>query len=224
MPDMEFLKNFPFFEHLNEQELEDIAAVITTKVYNKGVNLFWENEEGNELFIIQSGAVKIFRHQEGREIILALFREGDFFGEMVLFGDDKVRSASANTLEKTTVYILKKEHFLQLLNKNPNIFIKILNTALERLRQANEQIANLSMTSAYARIARLLVRLTQSPEADRVIGLKLTHHQMADMTATARETVTKVLSDMQGKGYIRIVNRQIHITDPEGLMTAAGIE
>lgn len=224
MPDMDFLKNFPFFEHLDSQELEEIASMITTKVYNKGENLFWENEEGNELFIIKSGVVKIYRHQEGREIILALFHEGDFFGEMVLLGDDKVRSASANTLEKSTVYIIKKEHFLQLLNRNPNIFIKILHTTLERLRKANEQISNLSMSSAYARIANLLIRLTEDQGEDRVVGLKLTHHQMADMTATARETVTKILSDMQSKGYIRIVNRQISISNLEGLKNAAGLE
>lgn len=224
MPDMDFLKKFPFFEHLNHQELLEIAAMITTKVYNKGVNLFWENEEGNELFIIKSGAVKIYRHQEGREIILAIFNEGDFFGEMVLFGDEKVRSASANTLEKSTVYIIKKEHFLKLLNRNPAIFIKILNTALERLRKANELIANLSMTSAYARIANLLIRLTEDQGEDRVVGLKLTHNQMADMTATARETVTKILSDMQNRGYIRIVNRQISIHDLEGLKSSAGLE
>lgn len=165
-----------------------------------------------KLFIIKSGVVKIYRHQEGREIILAIFNEGDFFGEMVLFGDEKVRSASANTLEKSTVYIIKKEHFLKLLNRNPAIFIKILNTALERLRKANELIAN------------LLIRLTEDQGEDRVVGLKLTHNQMADMTATARETVTKILSDMQNRGYIRIVNRQISIHDLEGLKSSAGLE
>ncbi|MCM3432383.1 Crp/Fnr family transcriptional regulator [Brevibacillus invocatus] len=165
-----------------------------------------------KLFIIKSGAVKIYRHQEGREIILAIFNEGDFFGEMVLFGDEKVRSASANTLEKSTVYIIKKEHFLKLLNRNPAIFMKILNTALERLRKANELIAN------------LLIRLTEDQGKDRVVGLKLTHNQMADMTATARETVTKILSDMQNRGYIRIVNRQISIHDLEGLKSSAGLE
>ncbi|RXZ76725.1 Crp/Fnr family transcriptional regulator [Paenibacillaceae bacterium] len=223
MTDLAFLQRLPLFETLTEQELSEISTMLTIKNYQKGSTLFWEKEEGNELFIIRSGAVKIYRQEDSREIILALFNEGDFFGEMAMFGDNHVRSASANTLEKTTVYILKRDDFLYLLAKSPDIFIKILNTTLERLRRANELIADLAMNSAYPRIARLLIRLLEDHKGKQVVRPKLTHNQIADMTATSRETVTKILSEMQNKGQIEIVNRQIIVSDLGALKSAAAI-
>lgn len=224
MKDLSFLKKLPLFEHLNDDEISAVASLLVVKEYDKGSNLFWEKDEGNELYIIQSGAVKIYRQEEGREIILTVFHGHDYFGEMALFGDRSVRSASASTLEKTKVFILRRAHFLELLQKNPDIFIKILHTTLERLRKANELIADLAFNSANSRVARLLFRMSEEQTGKHVIPLKLTHHQIADMTATTRETVTKILSDMQSKGIIQIVRKQITITDPEKLKECASLE
>lgn len=219
MSHIEFLKKIQIFEQLDFQELKDIAFIMTIKTFKKGTMLFWEGEEGDELFIIQSGAVKIFRHEEDREIILAILSKGEFFGEMVLLGNERIRSASACTIEKTTLYILKRAHFESLIHTYPSIPMKILYTTLERLRSANEMITNLAMSSAYARIAKLLLRL--SDKQNGVIKQKLTHSELADMTAMARETVTKVLSEMQKQGYILIDNRRITICDVEGLKESA---
>jgi len=224
MKEILFLRKLPLFEQLSEEEIAEIASLLVVKEYDKGSNLFWEKEEGNELYIIQSGAVKIYRQEEGREIILTVFHAHDYFGEMALFGDQSVRSASASTLDKTKVFILRRVHFLELLQKKPDIFIKILNTTLERLRKANELIADLAFNSANSRVARLLFRLSEEQTGQYVIPLKLTHHQIADMTATTRETVTKILSDMQNKGIIQIVRKQITITDPEELKACASLE
>lgn len=220
MIDIRFLKNISIFEQLDEQELQDIANIMTTKTYKKGTMLFWEDDEGDELFIIHSGAVKIFRHEEEREIILAILSKGDFFGEMVLFGNERIRSASACTIERTTLFVLKRTHFESLIHTYPSIPMKILYTTLERLRSANEMITNLAMSSAYARIAKLLLRLSEHEE-DGVIKQKLTHSDLADMTAMARETVTKVLSEMQKQRYIIINHRRITICDRQGLLQSA---
>ena len=78
------LQNIPLFQDLSVSELESIAPLFVEKKYKKGTVLFFEEEEGNELFLVESGTVKVYRIDQTKEIILALFREGDFFGEMSL--------------------------------------------------------------------------------------------------------------------------------------------
>ncbi|MFT9847147.1 Crp/Fnr family transcriptional regulator [Aneurinibacillus sp. REN35] len=221
MIDVQFLRYFPFFEHLKETELAEIAPLFITRTYEKGANVFFEEEEGDELYIIKSGVVKIYRDDKAREIILAIFREGDFFGEMAVLQNERVRSASARTLEKTTLYVLKRYDFISLLNRSPGIFIKILETALDRLRKANELITDLTILDARTRIVRMILRLIENHGRKNregvLIDLKLTHQQIADMTGTVRETVTKILLDLQNQQLIRIDKKKIIIHDVEKL-------
>jgi len=224
--DIEFLRHFPFFEHLERHELEAFAPLFVTKTVDKGTYLFWENEEGDEMYLIRSGVVEIFRSDEDREIILAIFNAGDFFGEMALLGEERNRSASARTLAKTTLYAVKREHFQELLSGNMTIYFKILNAVMERLRAANEMISDLTITHARTRIARLLLRLSEKRDkssGEVSLGMKLTHQQLANMTGTVRETVTKVLSEMQNEGLIRIVNREIIICELNRLKKTSGL-
>lgn len=221
MIDVQFLRHFPFFEHLKETELAEIAPLFITRTYEKGTNVFFEEEEGDELYIIKSGVVKIYRDDKAREIILAIFREGDFFGEMAVLQNERVRSASARTLEKSTLYVLKRYDFISLLNRSPDIFIKILETALDRLRKANELITDLTILDARTRIVRMILRLIENHGRKNregiLIDLKLTHQQIADMTGTVRETVTKILLDLQNQQLIRIDKKKIIIHDVEKL-------
>lgn len=94
-----FLRNFPFFQDLEEEDLDKLSPLFLTRTYEKGTDVFREGEAGDELYIIHSGIVKIYRDDEVRDIILAVFRDGDFFGEMALLGNEQVRSASAKTME-----------------------------------------------------------------------------------------------------------------------------
>lgn len=141
-------------------------------------------------------------------MVFSIFREGDFFGEMALLQNERVRSASARTIEKSVLCILKKRDFLPLIKSKPEILIGIFETTLDRLRDANKLITDLTILDVRTRIARMLLRLTEQhgvPTAEGVlIDLKLTHQHLADMTGTARETVTKSLIELQNEQLIRI--------------------
>ncbi|GIP33349.1 Crp/Fnr family transcriptional regulator [Paenibacillus sp. J2TS4] len=221
-----FLRDFPFFQDLEEEDLEKIAPLFIKRTYDKGVNVFLEEGEGDELYIIQSGVVKIYKVDDSREIILAIFRDGDFFGEMAVLQNEQTRSASAKTMEKTTVYVLKRRDFVALMNKSPQISIKILKTALDRLRKANEFITDLTILDARTRIARVLLRLTEKhgvrQKSGIIIDLKLTHQQIADMTGTVRETVTKIMLELQNQQMIRVDKKKISICDVAKLERLAG--
>ena len=99
------------------------------------------------LFVIK-GSVKVTRlGKSGREVILALLNEGDFFGEMSLIDGDS-RSANVIALENTKVFTLNRLDFLNVIKKYPNIAIELLKVLGQRIRKSDRQITSLSLSDA----------------------------------------------------------------------------
>lgn len=217
----QLLRDFPFFEHLDDVHLAEISKLCSERVYIKGESIFFEGDEGDELYLVLSGVIQIYQDNYFRDVIFSIFREGDFFGEMALLQNERVRSASARTIEKSTLCILKKRDFIPLLKSKPEIMIGILETTLDRLRDANKLITDLTILDVRTRIARMLLRLTEQhgvPTAEgMLIDLKLTHQHLADMTGTARETVTKSLLELQNEQLIRIDQKKILVCNMDAL-------
>lgn len=215
------LQNVPLFQQLTEEDLQGIAPLFTEKRVKKGSILFHEGDEGGEFFLIKSGVVKIYRLDAYKEIILALFRDGDFFGEMSLIGNNQTRSATAETLELCTFYVLKRSIFTQYLEKSPKLLFKLLETTMERLRQANEQIYDLTFLDVRSRIIKTLIRLSEQhgipTHEGLLINVKLTHQQIANMVGTVRESVTKVLQELLDDEYIQIEKKLITLRNIEAI-------
>ncbi|RRJ64291.1 Crp/Fnr family transcriptional regulator [Paenibacillus oralis] len=227
MNELELIRSFPFFEHLTYADLAKIAPLFITREYDKGTIVFHEADEGDELYLIQSGIIHIYRNDENREIILSVLSEGDFFGEMALLESVRDRAASARAIEKPVLYVLKRRDFICMLMHNPLICLKILETALSRLSKANEVIMDLTLFDARTRIVRTLLRLieqhgTRKPEGF-LIAFKLTHQQLADMSGTVRETVTKVMQDLQCSELIQVNKKIILVRDPDKLKQSVGL-
>ena len=217
----QILRDFPFFAQLSDEYLYDISLLCTMNKYNKGDTIFHEGDEGEELYLIASGVVQIYQDNLARDIILSILREGDFFGEMALLQSEKVRSASAMAIEKSSICVLKKSYFNTLVQNKPEILMHILETSLNRLRDANRLISDLTILDVRKRVARVLIRLNEqhgvkSPKG-YLIDIKLTHQQLADMTGTARETITKILLELQQEQLIRIDQKKIMVTNLDKL-------
>ncbi|SDO67644.1 CRP/FNR family transcriptional regulator, anaerobic regulatory protein [Paenibacillus sp. yr247] len=207
------LQNVPLFQELSEKDLLGLAPLFSLNKVKKGEILFDEGDQGEELFLIESGVVKIYRLDEAKEVTLALFSEGDFFGEMALISAGLTRSATAEALEASTLYALSRSDFSQFMEKSPKLCLKLLETTMERLRKANEQIYDLTFLGVRSRIMKTILRLSEqhgTPTADGLlINLKLTHQQMANMVGTVRESVTKVLQELLDDGIIQIDKKMI---------------
>lgn len=211
------IEHIPFFRGLTPAELEPVGPLFQERRYKKGTPIFFEDDEGNEFYIIISGTVKIYRMDGNKEFILAVFREGDFFGEMALLQPEKFRSATAQALEPTIVYVLQRKVFYQLLESNAKLTLRILEVTMDRLRIANEKIEDLTFLDVRSRILRNILRLArdygvQTPQGI-LVDFKLTHQQIADMVGAVRETVTKVLLELQDDHLIDIDKKRIVIKD-----------
>ncbi|WNR45004.1 Crp/Fnr family transcriptional regulator [Paenibacillus roseipurpureus] len=218
---IQLLQHIPLFQELAEDDLNEIAPLFTEKKVKKNTILFVEGDIGEELFLIQSGVVKIYRLDESKEVTLALFRDGDFFGEMSLLSSGMTRSATAETMASCILYVLNRTAFTAFMEKSPRLCLKLLETTMQRLRHANDQIYDLTFLGVRARIMKTILRLSEqhgvaTPQG-LIIDVKLTHQQLANLVGTVRESVTKVLQELLDDELISIDKKVITLKNIEAI-------
>jgi CRP/FNR family cyclic AMP-dependent transcriptional regulator len=213
--DIRLFRKVPLFEVLKDEDLEAIARVTITRSYDKDQGIILAEEEGDALFIIASGQVKVsIVSENGREMILSLLGEGAVFGELSLL-DGKPRSANVVATQDTALYMVRRADFLQLLYKVPQIAIGLLAELAARLRKTDRKIEGLALLDVTSRISETLLQLAEEQGSQTEFGVTLsarpTHQQLANMSGTTRETVSRVLKRLENQGYISTEGRSITI-------------
>lgn len=217
----EFLKDVILFKDLPAKELDKVVKLFTPQSFPKYTVVFEEGAAGDLLYIIKAGVVKISKEAaDGRVKTLALLNVGEIFGEMSVLSDEK-RSANAETLTETVCAVIKREDFHGLVEKNPSISLHIIRTLIDRLIQADRQIKNLALGNSRAKIADILIQLSQEfggeGDASDKVGVRLTHQELADLAGLARETTTKLLNEFVKDDSIILKDREIEILDKKKL-------
>lgn len=213
------LRGVPIFADIDEHELAKIARVGARKKYKKGSIILLEEEAGTALFVIVSGKVKIVRtDDEGREVILSILGESDFFGEMSII-DGLARSASVVAITKADVFIIHRQDFIDLLHEYPVVAIALLREMTMRLRKADSQIKSLSLKDAAGRVANVLVQLADDIGKIRKGRVEIDElplqQDLANMAGTSRETISRMLHHFMKKGFIEIQGNKLIISDYE---------
>jgi CRP/FNR family transcriptional regulator, cyclic AMP receptor protein len=213
------LKNIPLFSELEDDDLLAISKVAVRQSFRKDNMVLIEEEVGSTMFIILDGRVKISRiSDEGREVILSIMSEGDFFGEMSIL-DGQARSANVVTLDDSTILIIHREDFLQMMHDFPQIAINLLKELAHRLRRSDSQIKSLSLQNATGKVASTLLRIADDSgkiHLGQVEIPKLPPQQdLANMAGTSRETISRVLKSLSEKGYLRKQGNKLIILDYE---------
>ena len=213
--EISLLRKVPLFEGLKDEDLDAIAMVTITRSYSKDQVIILAEEEGDSLFIIETGQVKVcIVSEDGREVILSLLGEGAVFGELSLL-DGKPRSANVVATQDTELYTVRRADFLQLLYKVPQIAVALLAELAVRLRKTDRKIEGLALLDVTSRISETLLQLATEQGSENEEGIFLesrpTHQQMANMSGTTRETVSRVLKRLESQGYIISKGRSITI-------------
>ena len=217
--DISLLRQVPLFEALDDEQLEAIALVTITRSFDKDQVIILAEEEGDALFIISDGQVKVsIVSEDGREVILSLLGPGAVFGELSLL-DGKPRSANVVATADTGLYMVRRSDFLQLVYKVPQIAVGLLSELASRLRKTDRKIEGLALLDATSRISETLLSLAdeQGTKTDEGIQLESrpTHQQIANMSGTTRETVSRVLKRLENEGYVSCEGRTITILHEE---------
>ncbi len=199
MDERELLRSVPLFSELTEQDTVGLARLATRRRYPKETVVFFENEEGDFFFTIISGRIKVtILGDDGREIILSILGPGDFFGEMALL-DNEPRSATAIAVEDTELLSLHRTDFQNTIGDNPAISHALIKILTARLRRANQQISTLALLDVHGRVARVILDMAREEG----------HQEIATRIGTTRETVTRMLKDLERQALIKIEGKEI---------------
>lgn len=215
------LRKVPLFADLSEAEIGRIAEATRERSYPRNSVILFEDDPGDALYVVVTGLVKVVLiGEDGREVILSVLKEGDFFGEMALI-DDEPRSAHVIAMEDANLLVLRREDFHQRVREVPTISVSLLRTLSRRLREADEKIGGLVLLDVNGRVAKLLLRLAD--EQDGVhITRRITHHTIAQMVGSSRETVSRTIRDLADRGLIEVSRKAIAIKNRAALVKAAG--
>ena len=218
MDDQELLRTVPIFSELTDSDISSLAKLSSRRRYPKDTVVFFENEEGDSFFMILEGRIKVtILGDDGREVILSMLGAGDFFGEMALL-DNEPRSATAIAVEETELLSLNRTDFQTVLTDNRSITTALIKILTARLRRANHQISTLALLDVYGRVARVIVDMAREEgrrlRDGRIAFRRATHQEIANRIGTTRETVTRMLKDLERQGLIHIEGKEI-VVEPD---------
>ena len=225
------LKGVELFSELSEEQIGMLANLVVSQNFNRDETVVLEGDDSVQaLYLIASGSVQVYMTGvDGRETILSFLERGDFFGEMSLI-DGEPRSASVRTVTDAQMLIIHRESFLQLIRQSPEIAMGLLSELSKRLRKANRQIGSLSTMSVSGRVAGTLLNLmeergvrihTDNGSMVTVIHNRPTQQQLADMSGTTRETVSRICSLLVKTNAIAMTGKDIVIFDESALQEKA---
>ncbi len=215
---IELLRNVSIFETLSDEVLTDMAKRTKTQDFAKGSVVVQKDDPGDAVYFVSAGTLKaVLSGDGGREIVLSVFREGDFFGEMSLL-DGQPRSATIVAVENSTLVTLKRRDFVNHVINFPQTAINILTEMSMRLRKADEVIGNLALLDVYSRLSIKLreiaqnegekIELTQEDgetvETGILLPIRPTHQELASMIGASRETVSRAMGDFQRQNLVSL--------------------
>ncbi len=213
----EFLKYVPIFSELPDNTIETISEAGSKRFYKRETVVLLEEDAGSALFIIVEGKVKVSRTStDGREVILSILADSDFFGEMAIL-DGQARSATVTAIEDTELFIIQRAQFLDLLQTHPEIAISLLQELTRRLRQADIKIKALSLKDAEGKVATVILQLADDlgKIKNGIVEIeKLPLQQdLANMAGTSRETISRTLHAFAKKELIEMDGAKLKILD-----------
>jgi CRP/FNR family transcriptional regulator len=221
------IRKVPIFSSLNRGDLERIADLISHKEFKKGEMILREGEKSEAILIVNDGSVKAFKYTlDGREQILYVFSEGDFFGEQNLLSD-RTATYSVEALTAVKVCTLSKKQFEQLLYAHPDIALKIIAELGERMARLENAIQGMGVRNVDNRIGNILLEFAAKYGTEMkdglLIQLPLSREGIANYLGVARETVSRKLGQLEHDGVIRSVsNKAILILNSKALEEIAG--
>ena len=213
------------FAELDKQSLARLGERTMERSYRKGQLVFHQGDLGDSLFVIVEGLVKVFvTSEEGDEMVLVTLPSPETFGELALI-DGGPRSASAETLEPTSVLSLTRSTLLEVMHEHPELTESLLRSIGGVVRRLTEQASDLVFLDLHGRVAKLLLALAAERGEKRgeeiMLDLHMTQSDLAGMVGGSRQSVNQILRTFERRGYLEFHGRQVVLKEPELLRRRA---
>ncbi|MBU1168421.1 MAG: Crp/Fnr family transcriptional regulator [Proteobacteria bacterium] len=222
MNDLErVFRQIPLFSSLPPDVLGKLSQAVRPRSLKSGEVLFFKGDDGEAMYIIRKGTIKIVLPSSvGEEIIVALLKENDFFGAMAML-DGMPRSADAVSITSSDILVLGRSDFLSILQSDINALKTILCDLSRMIRKTDDLLGDVCFFNISVRLAKKLLELSETTgkkEQDSIVlDISLTQKELGDMVGATRESVNKELKNLREEGLIDIEGSRIRILDMEGL-------
>lgn len=203
---------------LENQELLFAKTTLVNLV--GGQNLFLQNDPGNAIYIIESGAIEIsIMSRDGKKLSLNVMQVGDVFGEIAAL-DGGVRTATATAIGACKVLRLERSEIFNLMSQHPGLAMDLFQVLCARLRWVSQQVEDMALLDIEGRLANRLLILHRK-FADRDGTLHLSQSELADFLGVTRESINKILQGWRANDLIALSRGSVRVCNPDGLARQA---
>ncbi len=215
----DILKDISLFSSLDDSSVERLSQAVRPVSLKQGETLFFKGDEGNCMYIVRSGTIKIVLPSVvGEEIIVTLLKVNDFFGVMPML-DGEARSADAVSVTPAEVFVLGRIDFLTILQSDINALKTILFDLSQMVRRTDDLLGDLCFSPISVRLTKKLLELAETSghmEGNiAYIDIPLTQKEIGDMVGATRESVNKELKILREGRLIEVNSNKISIVDVE---------
>jgi DNA-binding response OmpR family regulator len=189
------------------------------KIYKKKESIYREGDLARGIYYINKGKIKISQsHTYGKELILELLKDGDFFGYTSVL-EDKNYSENAETMEETEITYVPKGDFFDLVYNNREIAKKFINILTKNVNEKQDRLLRIAYSSVRKRVADALLLLQQRFKEDnhQPFAMAITREDLANIVGTATESLIRTLSDFKEEKLIEIKEGKIILKDEKKL-------
>ncbi len=216
-----YLENFNLFEGMGTQSMKEMDRRSKMKSNKKKEIIYFPDEPSDTIYILKEGKVKISRiAEDGRTTSMQLIGPGEIFGEGALLGQERHENI-AEVVEDAIICTVSKNMFQEMMNDNSSLNMSVTKFIGFRLRTIQTHVEDLVFKNAQERIESFLRRYVKNFGKKLVDGWMvrpfLKHQEIADLTATARQTVNMVLNELSENGTLKYTRRFLKVTDPTWL-------
>jgi len=217
----QLLRSSPLFGGMDSDSARSLIAMMTRMELTRGDTIFNEGDDGQALYIVVRGKVKLARTaRDGRENLLALLGVGDMLGELSVF-DPGPRLSRAHAVEDSIVYELPKAVLDPWLDEHLEMSRHMLRALAQRIRRISNTMADLVFSDVPGRVAKAILdlghRFGRMERGHVAVRHGLTQEELAQLVGASRETVNKALADFAARGWIDVRIGSVEVYEPERL-------
>ncbi len=203
----------------NKKTLEDLANESNSNTFKKKQVIYKEGAHPHYLYFILSGKVKTFKtHDDGKDLVMDLYSEGDFFGYVTLLEGGTYKE-TAETIEETELAFIPKKDFEDLVNSNPNISKKFIGLLAKNLVDKEKQLLGIAYNTLRKKVAEALVSMQKKYHINKKEPylIDISRDDLATIAGTATESLIRTLSDFKSENLIDIKSGKVVITNDKKL-------
>ncbi len=206
-------------------DFEDAGIRVVERRFNPRDVIFTPGDPDDQLYFLVEGTVRLYKiYGDYKEATTALLKGSGVFGKLSLV-EGRWQDVFAEAVDEVRVASVQKAALTEVIRRRPDFAMKLFASFSERLRQSDEVIESLLQREVSARLATLLLNLGERfgevNGSGTALDMRLTHQDLANMIASTREAVSKVMSEFQRDGSIEVRNRKIVLVNKEALSERA---